>query len=621
MNIISEVKRRILIGDGAMGTYLYEKGYTGSFEAMNVREPKVIEKIHQEYVEAGADVIQSNTYAANRVKLEKYQLEDEVAKINQEGVKLAKKAATNDTFVVGTIGGIKGVQQNDKTKEQIQAAFKEQAEALLSENPDGLLLETFYDLSELLDAIKIVRDITTMPVIAQAALGEVGVMHGGISVKEAFEQLKEVGADIVGLNCRMGPYHILRSLEPVPLMDDVYFSAYPNASLPDLDDGRFVYQSNPNYFYERALDFKKQGVRLIGGCCGTTPEHISEVAKAVKNSAPIETKEIEYIAQVETPTSSSDSSFSYQLDDVSDEKPSVIVELDPPKKLATEKFVEGAQALYNAGADAVTMADNSLATPRIDNLAMGAIIKNQTNARPLLHIACRDKNLIGLQSHLLGLHALGIQDVLAVTGDPTKVGDFPGATSVYDMNSLKLMSLMKEMNEGRSFSGKSLGEKTSFTVAAAFNPNVRNLHKAVQRLEKKIEAGADYFMTQPIYGENQFEEIYEATKHLSAPIYVGIMPLISSRNAEFLHNEVPGITLTDDIRERMAQCGEDKDKAKKEGISISKDLIDKALQYFNGLYFITPFLRYDITAELTSYVRQKNYSGSAVGRYTKEWGI
>ncbi|RSL33501.1 bifunctional homocysteine S-methyltransferase/methylenetetrahydrofolate reductase [Salibacterium salarium] len=617
--MISEIKRRILIGDGGMGTYLYEKGYTCSFEAMNLLDPSVIEEIHQEYVEAGADVIQSNTYAANRVKLEKYDLEHDITRINQQGVRLAKKAAADDTFVVGTIGGIKGVQQIDISTQHIQHAFREQAEALLSESPDGLLLETFYDLSELLEAVKVVRELTTIPVIAQAALGEVGVMHGGTPVKDAFAQLKEAGADIVGLNCRMGPYHTLRSFEPVPLMDDVFFSAYPNASLPDLDDGRFVYQSNPDYFFEKAQDLKKQGVRLIGGCCGTTPEHIAEVAKAVKNSSPVETKEIAYTTFTESPVSSVPS-FNSRLDKKNTEKPSVIVELDPPKKLSTDKFMEGVQALYNAGADAVTMADNSLATPRIDNIAMGAMIKNRTEARPLLHIACRDKNLIGLQSHLLGLHALGIQDVLAVTGDPTKVGDFPGATSVYDMNSLKLISLMKEMNEGRSFSGKSLGEKTSFTVAAAFNPNVRNLHKAVQRLEKKIDAGADYFMTQPIYGENQFEEIYEATKHLSVPIYVGIMPLISRRNAEFLHNEVPGITLTDDIRERMAQCGEDRDKARAEGISISKTLIDKALEYFHGLYFITPFLRYDITAELTTYVRQKEFSGT-VGTQGKEWDI
>ncbi|MGY4690135.1 bifunctional homocysteine S-methyltransferase/methylenetetrahydrofolate reductase [Salibacterium sp. K-3] len=609
MNIVSELKKRVLVGDGAMGTYLYDKGYSGSFESLNITEPGVIQRVHQEYAEAGADIIQSNTYAANTVKLEKYSLEHEVEAINREGMRLAREAAGTDAFAAGTIGGITGVQELGVSPGTIQNAYRMQAETLLAERPDALILETFYDWKELLDTTRLLRSMTDVPIIAQAALGEVGVMHGGVPVTEVFRELEKAGADVAGLNCRMGPYHILRSLEPVPLMDHIYFSAYPNASLPDLDDGRFVYQSNPDYFYQRALDLKNQGVRIIGGCCGTTPEHIAWTAKAVKNSAPTVVKEPSRDDHREIPAASSIQPPHQRLDVMNRNRPSVIVELDPPKKLSTEKFIRGAGALYEAGADAVTMADNSLASPRIDNMAMAAAIQNRTSARPLLHVACRDRNLIGLQSHLLGLHAMGIQDVLAVTGDPTKVGDFPGATSVYDMNSIKLISLIKEMNEGRSYSGKSLGEKTSFTTAAAFNPNVRNLHKAVQRLEKKIDAGADYFMTQPVYGKEQFEEIYEATKHLSAPIYIGIMPLVSSKNAEFLHNEVPGIQLTDDTRARMAACGDNREAAQAEGTAIAKDLIDQALRYFQGIYFITPFLRYDITAELTAYVRRKETLG------------
>ncbi|MFB4163444.1 bifunctional homocysteine S-methyltransferase/methylenetetrahydrofolate reductase [Alteribacillus sp. JSM 102045] len=603
MNFLERLQQDMLVGDGAMGTYLYDKGFTGSFEMLNLSEPDTIKAVHKEYVRAGANIIQSNTYAANKIKLQKYQLEKETAEINRAGVRLAKESAGWDTFVFGTIGGIKGVQQLDVSSEEIEEAFKEQAEALLSENPDGLMLETFYDLSEIINTLKLIRKMTDLPVVAQVALGEVGVMHGGTPVSEVFQKLKAAGADVVGLNCRMGPYHILRSLETVPLMKDVYLSAYPNASLPDLDDGRFVYQSNPDYFYERAQDLKQQGVSLIGGCCGTTPEHIAEVARAVKGTVPVKEKAIVEITEHDQPVSSEVPSNIVRLNEKY-QKPSVIVELDTPKKLATEKFIKGAEKLYQAGADAVTMADNSLASPRIDNLAMGAMVKNKTSARPLLHVACRDRNLIGLQSHLLGIHALGIHDVLAVTGDPTKVGDFPGATSVYDVNSFDLISLMKEMNEGRSFSGKSLGEKTSFTVAAAFNPNVRNLERAVKRLEKKIDAGADYFMSQPVYGIEQFKEIYEATKHLPVPIYIGIMPLVSSRNAEFLHNEVPGIKLTDETRQKMAACGEDREKAQQEGIAIAKTLIDKALNYFHGVYLITPFLRYDITAELTAYIRE-----------------
>ncbi|RKD72874.1 homocysteine S-methyltransferase [Sinobaca qinghaiensis] len=605
MNLAEEYAKRMLIGDGAMGTYLYEKGYSGSYESLNLSDPDLIKTIHREYVEAGSDIIQTNTYAANRIKLAKYQLEEETADINRRGVEAAREASEGRTFVFATIGGIQGLQKMEESEAEIIKAFSEQMDALIKAEPDGIILETFYDLQEITAVIKLAKSKTNLPIIAQVALGEVGVMHGGLPLGEAFKQMTAAGADAVGVNCRMGPYHILRSLEMTPLDENTLYAVHPNASLPDIDDGRFVYQSNPDYFYEKALDFQNQGIGIIGGCCGTTPEHIAQIAAAVKNTVP-KKRAAQAVAQktgqfsiVEPPSTEP------SLREKAKQSTTVIVELDPPKKLATSKFVEGAQALYQSGADAVTMADNSLASPRVDNLAMGALVKSMTQARPLLHVACRDRNLIGLQSHLMGINALGIHDILAVTGDPTKVGDFPGATSVYDANSFDLIHLMKEMNKGLSFSGKSLGQNTTFTVGAAFNPNVRNVDRAVQRLEKKITAGADYFMTQPVFGEGQFKEIYEATKHMDVPVYIGIMPLVSSRNAEFLHNEVPGIKLTDTIRQSMAACGEDRALAAEEGIAIAKTLIDEAMEYFNGIYLITPFLRYDITCRLTEYIREK----------------
>lgn len=397
---------------------------------------------------------------------------------------------------------------------------------------------------------------------------------------------------------------MIRSLEEVPLPKNAYISAYPNASLPDYVDGRFVYQSEPSYFEDSALALRAQGARLIGGCCGTSPDHIVAIAKAVKNLKPITKKTLR---KKESPIHIKDPFIQRDehLHEMVQRRSSVIVELDPPKKLNIERFLAGAKALKEAGIDALTMADNSLASPRISNMAMGSILKQQMNLRPLVHITCRDRNLIGLQSHLMGLHSLGIDQLLAVTGDPTKVGDFPGATSVYDLSSFELIQLIKQFNEGISFSGKPLGQKTSFSVAGAFNPNVRHLDKAVQRLEKKISYGADYFITQPLYCERQILDVYEATKHLKTPIYIGIMPLISSRNAEFLHNEVPGIKLTDQIRNRMALVSDDPLKSQLEGIAIAKSLIDAAMELFNGIYLITPFMRYEITVELTEYIQDK----------------
>ncbi|MCM3713623.1 bifunctional homocysteine S-methyltransferase/methylenetetrahydrofolate reductase [Halalkalibacter oceani] len=608
MKLLERLANEVLVGDGAMGTLLYEQGVDQCFEEVNLSNPDKIIAVHKQYVEAGADVIQTNTYAANSLKLEKYGLENQVQLINEAAVALAKQAADGRTFVVGTIGGVRRFQLEEWSLQEIEESFNEQMKYLLQGGVDGLLLETFYDLEEAKMATTLARKWTNLPIIVNLSLGEIGVMNGGIPVADAFRELIAAGANVVGLNCRMGPFHMLRSFESIPLPENGYLSAYPNASLPDYRDGRVFYQSNADYFKAMGEKFVKEGVRLLGGCCGTTPEHITAFKEVKERFAPITEKKVRSIIRVEkrielppehTP-----------LPELVKQRKSVIVELDPPKKLNTDRFIEGAKKLHQASVDAVTMADNSLASPRVDNLALGAMLKGQIGARPLVHVTCRDRNLIGLQSHLMGLHALGIDDLLAVTGDPTKIGDFPGATSVYDVTSFQLISFIKQLNEGISFSGKELGQKSTFSVGAAFNPNVRHLDKAVQRMEKKVESGADYFMTQPIYSEAQIEAVYEATKHIEQPLYIGIMPLTGTRNAEFLHNEVPGIKLTDEIRSAMERCGDDRQRAAEEGIRIAKSLIDTALTFFNGIYLITPFLRYEMTVELTDYIQAKTKAAS-----------
>src|SRR5699024_8220191 len=277
---------------------------------------------------------------------------------------------------------------------------------------------------------------------------------------------------------------------------------------------------------------------------------------------------------------------------------------DAPKHLEMTDYIKGAKALKEAGVDAITLADNSLATPRISNVAVATVLQN-LGIKPLVHLTCRDRNLIGLQAHLMGLHTLGLTEILAITGDPTKIGDFPGATSVFDVNSFKLIELIKKGNEGLSFSGNSLRAKTAFSVAAAFNPNVANVGRAVQRLEKKLASGSDYILTQPVYSKEKIIELSEAVKHLDIPVFIGIMPLTSTKNAEFLHNEVPGIKLTDEVRERMKAAAESREQSTKESIAISKELIDTALEHFNGIYLITPFMRYDIVVELVEYIHEK----------------
>ena len=537
--------------------------------------------------------------------MQRYGLEDSVKEINSAAVKNAKKAAQNNAYILGTIGGNRGIKPNSITIEEIKRSFREQLYCLLLEEVDGLILETYYDRTELETMLAIARKETNLPIIAQVSLLEIGILQDQTLINEEFKRLEALGADVVGLNCRLGPHHMLKTLEQVELPKHAYLSAFPNASLPTYTDGKFHYESDAEYFRKAAQDFREQGVRLLGGCCGTTPEHIRAFAAELKDVAPITEKTVKLVPEkIIVETSVVKREFP-RLEEKVKERPSVIVELDPPRKLDTTKFFEGAKALKEAGIDAITLADNSLASIRISNESLGYLVKSKFGMRPLIHISCRDRNIIGLQSHLMGLHTLGLHDVLAITGDPARVGDFPGASSVYDVSSFELIQMMKQLNDGLSFSGKDLGQKTDFSIAAAFNPNVRTLEKAVKRLEKKVEYGADYFITQPVFSEEKLVEVYEHTKQLKAPIYIGLMPLLSSKNAEFLHNEVPGIKISETIRDRMVKCKDDPIKAGREGIEITKSLIDAALDLFNGIYLITPFLRYELTAELAIYARQR----------------
>ncbi|ART74767.1 bifunctional homocysteine S-methyltransferase/methylenetetrahydrofolate reductase [Sutcliffiella horikoshii] len=607
MGILDSLQQdKILIADGAMGTLLYSYGSDCCFEELNLSQPNQIYNIHKAYLNAGANLIQTNTYAANYHKLERYGLQDQVKEINSAAVRLAKRAVADhpDAHVVGTIGGIRAIKPEAIPLEEIKRTFREQLYCLLLEGVDGILLETFYDLEELETVLQIARKETDLPIIAQVSLQEVGYLQNRVHITDALNRLESLGADIVGLNCRLGPYHMISTLEEVSIPKTAYLSAYPNASLPSYVDGKLEYDSDADYFKETALAFRDQGVRLIGGCCGTTPAHIKAFSDALEGVAPLKEKQVKRKERTIILPSSKKKDVPTPLFEKAKKQQSIIVELDPPRKLNTDKFMAGAKALKDAGIDALTLADNSLASPRVCNTALGSIVKSDIGLRPLIHITCRDRNLIGLQSHLMGLHQLGIHDVLAVTGDPTKVGDFPGASSVYDVTSFGLINMIKQFNQGVSLSGKELGERTSFSVGAAFNPNVRIIDKAVERLEKKIDAGADYFISQPVFSEEKLLEVYQATKHIEAPIYIGIMPLTSSRNANFLHHEVPGIKLTPQVLEVMNRHQDDPQQASLEGLNIAKGLLDAALELFNGIYLITPFMRYELTVELANYAKK-----------------
>jgi methionine synthase I (cobalamin-dependent)/5,10-methylenetetrahydrofolate reductase len=601
-------ENNVLIGDGAMGTYLYQMGFPVgiSYEELNLTSPEVIADVHRRYIAAGAQVLESNTFSANYDKLSKYGLESKVEEINRAGVKIARSAAGLDGYVVGAVGSIRGGKRTNISTKKLKRFFEQQISILLNEGVDGILLETFYDVEELLIALSRVRKLSDVPVICQFAVEDVARTLDGYTMPEAFRILQQEGADVIGFNCRTGPNGIMRAVESLSGQLTVPVSVFPNAGVADYVDGEIRYTATPDYFGQMAVRFADMGARIIGGCCGTTPEHIMEISQALNGYVP---KPIDRnsVIKIDTPlvihehmNGNEEDDREPTLVDIVKQRHTVIVELDPPRDLDINKFMLGAEALKKAGCDALTLADNSLAVTRMSNMALGHLVQDQIGIRPLIHIACRDRNLIGTQSHLMGFDALGIDHVLAVTGDPAKFGDLPGSSSVYDLTSFEIIRMIKQLNDGIAFSGKPLKQRAKFLVGAAFNPNVKHLDKAVQRLEKKIAAGADYIMTQPVYDPKLILAIKEATSHLDTPIFLGIMPLASGRNAQYLHNEVPGIQLSEEVLIRMS--GLEGEEGRAMGVTIATELIEVAMKHFNGIYIMTPFMFYDMSVQLMKYV-------------------
>ncbi|SDW59333.1 bifunctional homocysteine S-methyltransferase/methylenetetrahydrofolate reductase [Paenibacillus sp. CF384] len=603
------LQARILTGDGAMGTYLYGMGFPVgvSYEEFNVLRPEVIADVHRRYYEAGARVIETNTFSANLASLSHYGLDYEVEAINRAGVQIARDAVGSDAYVVGAVGSIRAGKRKNITAMQLEQLFHQQMDALLNAGVDGILLETFYDLEEALLALRVARKLSDVPVICQFAVEKEAVTQDGHPLAIAFNNLKQEGADVVGFNCRSGPNGIMRAIDSIVGEIVLPLSVFPNAGIPDYVDGKYMFSATPEYFAQSARKFADRGARIIGGCCGTTPEHIAAIAKSLEGYTPQpvepETQQHQVVQHERITLVPPQQPAEPTIVDLVKERHTVIVELDPPRDLNIQKFMDGARALKEIKADAVTMADNSLAVTRMSNIALASLVQHQVGIRPLVHIACRDRNLIGTQSHMMGLDALGIDHVLAVTGDPARFGDLPDSSSVYDLTSFEMIRMIKQLNEGIAFSGKALKQQANFITGAAFNPNVKYLDKAIARLEKKIDSGADYIMTQPVYDKELIVRMAEATKHLSVPIFIGIMPLASGRNAEYLHNEVPGIQLSDDVRRRMA--GLEGEEGRAEGVRIAEELLDTALEYFKGIYLITPFMFYEMTVQLTDYVWRK----------------
>lgn len=593
----------VLCGDGAMGTLLAERGIpSGScFEELCLERPELILEIHREYLAAGASVITTNSFGANALKLASFALESKVAEINRRAAGLAREAVMESgkqAWVAGSVGplGVSGSEAEARGIDR-EDLFREQIAALLDGGCDLILLETFQDPGELLLALRIAKALGTKPVITLIASPESGRLPGGAWVGDLLETLGNEGADLVGLNCVNGPQAMLRLVEKIAPTRPL--AVYPNAGRPFYQEGRISYGTTPEYFADLGRRMVESGAALVGGCCGTSPRHIKALSAALKGLKPTPKKNAAVITAGEPERSITPREKSI-LDLVAEGKTVIVTELDPPKTLPLEKFFAAAEALTRAGSDAITLADNSLAILRVSNFAVAAMLK-QRGITPLLHLSCRDSNVIGLQSELLGMAAMGMRHVLALTGDPAKGGDHPDATSVYDVNSVGLLEIIRRLNEGYTQAGTDLQARPDLVAGCTFNPNSRNLDAQVQKLERKIKAGARYVMTQPVFETRLVEETARRTAHFGVPVFVGVWPLLNGRQALFLHNEVPGISIPGPIMSRME--GLEGAEGRKEGVAIAKEVTRSVLDHFPGVYFMTPFLAYQTTEELSAFVR------------------
>ena len=607
---IEHLRSGLLLGDGAIGTLLYQRGFGGGgcYEALNLEQPEAVTLVHRDYLAAGARLIETNTYGANRARLERFGLSDRVAEINRRGAELAVAAARPvGAFVAGSIGPCSNNSTETHDREKQAALFREQIEPLIAGGVDALFFESFQKVGDLVLAVSTARKLTALPIIASLSFGDDGHTADGLRINEAFAQLRTAGADVTGLNCHTGPAGAESLLRELTVREGALISVYPNAGRPEYVDGRYFYHAVPGYFATFVPKLAAQGARLIGGCCGTTPETIAAMAVAMSGLKSVETKagirSVIRETSVPKPSSRPPAASAESLLELIQRKKVIVTELDPPKSLSLDKLVEGAKALKHAGTDFVTLADNSLAILRVSNMAAGFRVKAETGTEPIIHLACRDRNLLGLQSELMGFHELGIHHVLALTGDPSKVGDHPGSTSVYDVNSVGLIKTIKRLNEGFAANGRDLKGQTRFTIGCAFNPNARNVDSQVRKLEDKVRAGAQFAMTQPIFNPDLARLTFEKTKHLGIPVFVGVMPLLNARNTEFLHNEVPGIVIPDEIREKMR--GREGTDGNSIGLQFARELCDAILEHFAGIYLITPLMRFDLTVELSSHVRRQ----------------
>ncbi|MCK4763389.1 MAG: bifunctional homocysteine S-methyltransferase/methylenetetrahydrofolate reductase [Candidatus Aminicenantes bacterium] len=592
--LTKRLKDNVLLFDGAFGTMLYAQGIfiNRCYDELNLSMPRVIKGIHEEYLKAGADCIETNTFGANRFKLKDHGFKEKLQEINYQGARLAREVAGNDALVAGSIGplGIRIEPWGPTSLVEARQAFKEQAAALRDGGVDLFILETFSNMSEIHQAILAVQEICSLPVIASMTVRDDGKTTFGTTAETITRNLDRWGADVIGLNCSTGPQAMLEVVERLVKITGKPISAIPNAGVPRMVEGRKFYLASDEYMAEYARRFIQAGAKVVGGCCGTNPRYTKAMRSAIRSIIPqqrpvimeIKKEDIEKVDPVPMAKKSKLGKKIAAGEFVTS------VEIVPPRGCDPTKILEKARVLAENHVDVVNIPDGPRALARMSAQHLSCLIERNVGIETVLHYTCRDRNLLGMMSDMLGLHAVGIRNVLLITGDPPKMGDAPDATAVFDVDAIGLTNMAANLNRGVDLGGNHIGQPTAYLIGVGLNPGAIETGKEIDRFEWKVKAGAEFAMTQPVFDIEQLFSFLKKIEHVRIPIIAGIWPLVSLRNAEFMNNEMPGVSVPEEIMERMRRTGS-KEEALREGIAIAREMVRRVKDHVEGVQVSAPF--------------------------------
>lgn len=604
------LERRALVADGAMGTMLYSRGVfiNRCYDELNLSQPSLIREIHGEYVRAGAEILETNTFGANRMRLAGYGLADRLPAINEAGVRLAREASQGAAFVAGAIGplGVLIEPLGPTSFEEAREIFREQAEVLVRAGVDLLILETFSDINELRQAILAAREAagSELVIIAQVTIDDFGNLRDGTDTETYTRILDESEADVIGCNCSVGPKATLETIEKMLRLTRKPLSAMPNAGLPARVEGRNIYLCSPEYMAQYARRFLWAGVKVIGGCCGTTPEHIRQIRAEVRSLAPVHRRIEATVAEPEVKARAREKLPLEKKSQLGEKLAAgrfvVFVEILPPRGVDASKEIEGARLCARHGIDCINVPDGPRASARMSAQVTCHLIQQQAGIEAVLHFCCRDRNILGIQSELLGAYSLGIRNLICITGDPPRMGSYPEATAVFDVDSIGLVNIVNNLNQGLDIGGNPIGSQTALVIGVGANPGALNLEEEIRRFEWKVQAGAEYVVTQPVFDVRLLEDFLRRIEGYRIPVIAGIWPLTSYRNAEFMVNELR-VPVPAAFLERMRRA-EDAEAARREGVAIAQEMVRLVRPMVQGVQLSAPFGRYEMAVEVAEAV-------------------